>query len=364
MIRKTLLSLCSLALLASCDNDLEIIADWKDIPVVYGVLDAQDTTHYVKFNKAFLGQGDVMMMAQEFDSLHYNEESVGIRLVESNGQSVTKTIELTLTDEFDKPEGLFSFPAQNIYKTNDVIDKDLFYSAEVYRKGVDTLIAKSSSPVDILPPVRINKPNVHSAISITPTGYVSKVEWSSVEGGKLYELKMRFNYIEFPISNPSDTVRKFIEWNFPRRQSIDLGGGEGMNYSIDFDQFIGFLSVYIPENPEVRRYVVGTDSETGLSGFSIDHACLDFTLLAAGEDLSTYIALNENSSSLVVDRPEYTNIENGMGILSSRTQDLLNGVKITNQSNDQIAQHEMTRHLNFAYFQLNENNEIDTLYVN
>ena len=65
MIRKTLLTLFLLTFLASCDNDLEITSDWKDIPVVYGILNSQDSVNYVKLNKAFLGQGDVMMMAQE-----------------------------------------------------------------------------------------------------------------------------------------------------------------------------------------------------------------------------------------------------------------------------------------------------------
>ena len=82
MIRKTLLALCSLALLGSCDNDLDITADWKDVPVVYGVLDVNEPVQYVKLNKAFLGQGDVMMMAQEFDSLHYNVDLVDVRLLE------------------------------------------------------------------------------------------------------------------------------------------------------------------------------------------------------------------------------------------------------------------------------------------
>ena len=49
------------------------------------------------------------------------------------------------------------------------------------------------------------------------------------------------------------------------------------------------------------------------------YACLDVTLMAAAQDLSTYILLNQNSNSIVVDRPEYSNIDNGIGILSSRS---------------------------------------------
>ena len=47
---------------------------------------------------------------------------------------------------------------------------------------------------------------------------------------------------------------------------------------------------------------------------SLSHACLDVTLMAAGQNLSTYILLNQNSNSIVEDRPEYSNIDNGIGV--------------------------------------------------
>ena len=59
--------------------------------------------------------------------------------------------------------------------------------------------------------------------------------------------------------------------------------------------------------------------------------------MAAGQNLSTYILLNQNSNSIVVDRPEYSNIDNGIGILSSRSFNVVEGIKINNLSNDEIA---------------------------
>lgn len=368
MIRKTLLALCSLAFLTACDNDLEITADWKDVPVVYGILNSQDTVHYVKLNKAFLGQGDVMMMAQEFDSLHYNEEKVGLRLVEyrrTAGQFVSsKVLEMEATDEIDKPEGAFSSPTQIIYKTTEQLNHDRFYSAEVYYKDVDSVIASNTIPIDVLSPLQLTKPNPFSPLNFVPNSYASKAEWLSVEGGKLYELKIRFYYVEQQITNLSDTVHKHIDWVFPYRQSTDTEGGENMSISLDAEQFLNFLAVNIDENEDVYRQVTGMVGVQGATGFSITHSCMDFTLLAAGDELSTYILLNENSSSIVVDRPEYTNIENGIGILSSRTMDFIEAIKINNLSNDEIAFNDITKHLNFAYFRLGDGNQIDTLYVN
>jgi len=382
MIRKTLLVLSSIALFASCDNDLQIIADWKDVPVVYGILNAEDSVHYIKLNKAFLGRGDVMMMAQEFDSLHYAGEDVGLRLLEQekawipsqNGEGwlTISTIELEPTDEFEKPEGAFSSPTQIIYKSSSQINAEALYSAEVYRKSNDTLIAFTQNPITILSPVKITRPNSFSPLTITPNGYVPKVEWKSIAGGDMYELSMNFNYMEFPnsIENPSageaDTLSQTFQ--FQSRLSNNSEGGDQMSHSIDFDQFLNFIASAITEapdyDPSLRRLVLGMEAAQVVSGFAITHACLDFTLLAAGEDLSTYLVLNQNSSSLVLDRPEYSNIENGIGILSSRTSDIVENVKITNSSNDEIATNDVTKHLNFGSFQLNGDNEIEISYGN
>ena len=374
MIRKTLLVLSSIALFVSCDNDLQIIADWKDVPVVYGILNAEDSVHYIKLNKAFLGRGDVMMMAQEFDSLHYAGEDVGLRLLEQeygwipseNGEGwlTISTIELEPTDEFDKPEGAFSSPTQIIYKSDTEINADALYAAEVYRISSDTLIAYTKNPIAILSPVNITRPNSFSPLTITPNGFVPNVEWKSIAGGDMYELSMNFNYMEFPISGEADTLYRSIEFNFPSRLSNNSEGGEKMTHSIDFYQFLNFIASNIPEDPTVRRLVVGMEAAQVVSGFAITHACLNFKLLAAGEDLSTYLVLNENSSSLVLDRPEYSNIENGIGILSSRTSDIVESVKITNSSNDEIATNDVTKHLNFGTYQLNGNNEIEISYGN
>ena len=375
MIRKTLLVLSLIALFTSCDNDLKIIADWKDVPAVYGILNAQDSVHYIKLNKDFLGQGDVMMMAQEFDSLHYAVDQVGIRLLEKEESDVPSqngtnwqtrnTYELEPTNEFVRPEGVFSSPTQTIYKTTAPLNKDFYYSVEVYRKSNDTIIAQTDRPIPILSPLSVINPNTFSPLVILPNSYVPKVEWRSVSGGKMYELSMRFNYMEFPISGASDTLFKSIEINYPSIFSIDTDGGDYMDYPLSYDQFLGFIAANIPEDPTVRRLVVGFDpSQIGSGGVSIKHACLDFSLSAAGEDLSTYLVLNENSNSLVLDRPEYSNIENGVGILSSRTVKSVNGVKISNQTNDEIAKSEVTKHLNFGYFTLNSSTNPPEIEIN
>ena len=52
----------------SCEEDFDINAPYQDITVVYGLIDQGQDSIFLKINKAFLGDGDVMEMAKIEDS--------------------------------------------------------------------------------------------------------------------------------------------------------------------------------------------------------------------------------------------------------------------------------------------------------
>src|SRR5690606_16691935 len=84
------LLLLSLGLsLVSCSDDLELITDWKEIPVVWGFLEIGDTAQYIRVEKAFLdGQTSALVIAKNPDSLYFKD--IDVRLVnESSGQTYT-----------------------------------------------------------------------------------------------------------------------------------------------------------------------------------------------------------------------------------------------------------------------------------
>ena len=54
--------------LEACEEDFDITASYKDVTVVYGLLDLGDDTTYLRINKAFLGDGNALLMAQVEDS--------------------------------------------------------------------------------------------------------------------------------------------------------------------------------------------------------------------------------------------------------------------------------------------------------
>ena len=46
----------------SCETDIDVNAEPTDITIVYGLLNPNDTTHYLKINKAFIGEGSAFVI--------------------------------------------------------------------------------------------------------------------------------------------------------------------------------------------------------------------------------------------------------------------------------------------------------------
>ncbi|MEI6749039.1 MAG: hypothetical protein WCM93_07755, partial [Bacteroidota bacterium] len=60
-----------IVLMTSCKTDFDVISEWKDITVVYGLIDQTDTAHLIRINKAFLGPGNALHYAAIEDSSSY-----------------------------------------------------------------------------------------------------------------------------------------------------------------------------------------------------------------------------------------------------------------------------------------------------
>ena len=91
------LSLLTLVmLLNACSTDVDLYADYKNITVVYGLLDSDKDTNYVKINKAFLGPGNALEIAMIEDSCNYPYK-LDAKIVEyratSGGNNFQKTRE-------------------------------------------------------------------------------------------------------------------------------------------------------------------------------------------------------------------------------------------------------------------------------
>lgn len=302
---------CS-AMFSGCSTELDVTGDWKETMVIYGLLDQGQDTQYVKINKAFLGQGDATAYAQVKDSVQFvNALTVQIQRIK-NGSALGAPIMLVPTN-IPKDPGAFYGPDQvnaiySFSRLANPIFTDSEYKLTVTNSETNN-VATAQTP--LVEDFMITKPNFATTtfyfVNPISTNWPFVVEWESSENGRLYELNLRFNYMEYYDYNGDtfvdDSATKYVDWKFPAQTTSGLTGGQTMTVSFPGKNYLQHIGTQIASNPDVwRRKALMTDVR----------------ITGGADDLNTFITVNEPSSSLVQERPEFTNIENGLGIFSSR----------------------------------------------
>src|SRR5437868_3293744 len=113
MLKKYIAVLLLFACIFSCKTDFNTVAPYKEITVVYGLLDPAKGAQYIKINKAFLGEGNALVMAQQMDSTNYPPGTLDVKLQQiQSGQEIQFVAVLDSTKE----PGIFSNPYQIIYR--------------------------------------------------------------------------------------------------------------------------------------------------------------------------------------------------------------------------------------------------------
>ena len=312
----------------SCETDVNLNADWKDIPVVYGLLNQKDDVHYVKINKAFLGKGDAMKMASELDSITYKPKNLDVKLIEMNEDNPVRSIPMDTTMIHDVDSGAFSYPDQIVYRTigNSVdLSTDYQYRLEIYNKKYDKYI---EGETELIHDFSIKRPIAGQELVSYTSPFPSKVKWSSAKRGRVHQLSIRIFYTNY--FDNGDVKKQSIDWTFPEKEANTLKGGEEQVTTIRGQQFYIFLKNSIPELPNVERTL---DS-------------VRYIVSVANDDFNIYMKVNEPSNSIIRKRPEFSNVSNGIGLFASRYHKHRT-LQLNSESQDTLVDGHHTRHLNF-----------------
>jgi hypothetical protein len=346
---KKLFSIFLLVLIFNaCSTDVDIIGPYQETTVVYGLLNPNDEVHYIKVNKTFLGTEDALIMAQNRDSSEYF--SVKGRIEKWNGDnqdfSYNRTIRDTLVE--DKEEGIFFSPKQTVYY---FVDNNLSSDSE-YRLVLDIENGKkevtAQTPIlssSITPPLAllngINSSTANGGVrfvnsySVDGSAYSElNIEFNAIPNGKRYELGFVFRYDE--VRTNGEVFSRSIPWNLGVSKSQGITGSEKITYALNGQSFFQHLETRIESNSSLveRRIFKG----------------IDMVISVAGEELNTYMEVNEPTSGIVQERPDYTNINNGVGIFSSRVRSVFAGNELSLNLNTmrELTNGPFTQHLKFC----------------
>jgi hypothetical protein len=321
-------------LFSACDNEVDINADWKDVPVVFGLLDVDSTEQFIRISRVFLGEGDALAFAQTQDSLYYKDGDIVAKVSEFINGNETRNWILDRRTDIAKDTGIFASPGQVLYSFEVPSNNKLKTNAEYFLSVVNNKSGNElTGKTKLVRKVNVATPSQFSQTANIFPQQKTFVKWTSSENGRLYEVFLKFIYREYPDGLPQNVTRKEVSINLGRLTATNDAGGEELQREIDnkeiYQTLASFISPATPENPMLRF----ADS-------------LYFVVNAADEDLYTYLNVNQPSNTIAQERPQFTNIVNGLGLFASRNT-YIRRLPIGPLTSDSLRNNSITEALNF-----------------
>lgn len=280
----------------ACKNDVALNADYKEIMVVYGLLDINDTVHYVRIERAYQNtNATAQSIAQKPDSLYF--DSLDVKLVES----VTGTVfQLTKEVTTVKDSGYFQNKVNVLYRFKGALNPQRTYT--LYAKNPKTNYQATASTAVIGNPSRFIYP-AGDTIDLL-AGKQMKISFTTGINAKAYDLFFRFRWNEYDSVTNAFLGSKYLDYYLERSKTItgSISVPELMESSSQTDDIINFIGGALVPKKGVKRQMTDID---------VCHA-------GATDDLNVYLDISKPSIGIVQKKPEFSNVTNGYGIFTSR----------------------------------------------
>lgn len=298
------------AFFSSCSTDVNIYADYKEFPIIYGVLDANADTNFIKITRSFYVQGDPYESALNPDSSNYPGK-LDARIIEyCNGDSVRELILDTITIR-DKSQGLFYAPLQKMYYTAERLPinsntKKYSYKLVVVLPG-STLTTRADLVGDGCFNVQSLGVNFSKQyFNAIPRHFLFRPAINAA----YYDVYFAFNFKEQRTPG-GDSVPRTMRWHIGTYEDYDLS----INLSDGFYEFYYWPRTFYEELEKfIGDDTVANDS---LKRFFGDYP-VDVIITAGGAKLSQYVHANEALLEPGLGENDLSSMNGGYGVFSSR----------------------------------------------
>ena len=319
----------SLAVFSSCETEVDLTAPYASTTVVFGLLDPQADTQFVKITKTFLGDGNLNEYAMIRDSSEYKwEEFASLKIEEyvtGNPYPVATHNLQPITIHSKDVNGMFYGPEQTVYyfASPTGINPNAKY------KLVADFVSRPDvfAWTNVIPSANVffQSPQTNLGLSFASTNTVTgaidyrdnvSIRWTPIDNAEIYDLALRFYYTENLYGDDGLTqlissTDKFIDWKIGtfNADNIDLNSGY-YNLTFNAEPFFSFLGTNLETNLRIRREA-GTYDGNKTRAFEL-------RMGLANDELKTYINVNNPVTGIIQERPGYTNIVGGLGLFASR----------------------------------------------
>ncbi len=319
-----------LMVFSTCTTDFVLEGDWEEIPIVYGFINANDTAHYIRLEKAFLEPGgDASQIAQIADSLYFGTDVEVVLENISNGQSYTLTRVDGNLDGYPRATGVFADSPNYLYK---ILDEEMNLEGNeklnlLVKRGEEVI---TSAEITVLTQVSPGETQPSNPLRLKRYTNTIGISWRMGVEAKVFDVRLRVNFMERHSGGefePKSVIFQVASRVENKEDKISE------KTSFRSEAFYQFLGAALEKDPSIARKDLTVDVIVQGGGKEF----LDF--------LSIYNANLGISSANEV--PVYTNMSNGFGIFTSRSQGIRTGLVLDSESMDSLQNGIYTRDLNF-----------------
>lgn len=287
----------------SCETEIKTNAEYQDMTIVYGLLEPNETDHYIKINKGFIGEGNANDLAANASNYNYSEGEISVKIEEYTSSNVfVKSYSLQRTlNEIPKDNGVFDNTSNVLYKfTEPSLNSNNIFKLSIYNSSLDKVISSETTipkgaKISSASTTDFNTLNFFNGSSYTPENIKVK---EGVNVGRI-KASLVFSYMEV-YTNGQDSVEK--SFKIPMGEELAKLNDVDLEFYLAGDVFFDAISNNVSANVPFLDY-------RRLNSCKIE-------LISAGVDMSTYMSVNAPSNTSSVD---FTNISNGLGLFSSRS---------------------------------------------
>jgi hypothetical protein len=328
--------------ISSCSEDFEVAAPYKDVTVVYGLLNVDDTVHYIRIQKAFMDENrSAVDLAKIADSSYYRNLEVHLKAL--NNGNITSDDVLTRVDlaaeGLPKQPGAFFDAPNYAYKASRRLNPAYTYRLVI--KNIETGNIDSAE-TNIINSNPANQPgnfvinsfsNANFSLSFfdQPVDNNFRLTVGPPTNASYFEGYIRFRYVSLDNNTGVQTDSSFV-WRFA---SSTAASPNLITPRTSFFNIIRDNMKVAP--PNISRFI-----DSG-----------DVFVWAANEPYYLYLQ-NSRQSGITADqiRINYTNVKGKdvLGLLASRAMRIKYNVPVDLRSLDSLKVNNLTKDLRIVGF--------------
>lgn len=304
--------------------------------MVYGLLSPNDTAIYVRVEKTFINEEvEPAVLAQDPTNLYY--ENIEVILRNTNTPSQAYKLEKVdgNLEGYPREAGFFVQAPNILYKLKKDnlpggnLEDNKQYELIVREADGKVLASAKTQVLRALTEKDITSPSSSASLAFDYSRDFN-LSFRSDPFAYIHDI-----YLTIYFSEEKDGIlsEKSLRWPIVRNLNANQPNNLNIQYAFKGRAFYEFLKSNLTEDPKISRFLKFASVE----------------IASGGLELRDYINIVQANLGITSsgEIPSYTNVNNGIGLFSSRTSVRRDNVSFALMTRDSIANGIITKNLNF-----------------